>query len=48
MAGSAPVSIQPIELGNRRQLKAFIKFPWRIYRSNPTGSDPQNVFLSAG
>jgi GNAT superfamily N-acetyltransferase len=35
MAGSVPVSIRPIELGNRRQLKAFIKFPWRIYRNNP-------------
>jgi GNAT superfamily N-acetyltransferase len=35
MAGSIPVSIRPIELGNRRQLKAFIKFPWRIYRNNP-------------
>ena len=35
MAGSVPVSIRPTELGNRRQLKAFIKFPWRIYRNNP-------------
>jgi hypothetical protein len=35
MAGSVPVSIRLIELGNRRQLKAFIKFPWRIYRNNP-------------
>ncbi len=35
MAGSVPVSIRPIELGNRRQLKAFVKFPWEIYRDNP-------------
>jgi GNAT superfamily N-acetyltransferase len=35
MAGSVPVSIRPIELGNRRQLKTFIKFPWRIYRDDP-------------
>jgi hypothetical protein len=35
MTGSVPVSIRPIELGNRRQLKAFIKFPWNIYRDNP-------------
>jgi hypothetical protein len=40
MAGSGPVSIRPIELGNRRQLKAFIKFPWRIYRDEPNWVPP--------
>jgi hypothetical protein len=35
MVGSDPVSIRPIELGNRTQLKTFIKFPWRIYRDIP-------------
>ena len=40
MAGSVPVSIFPIELGNRRQLKAFIKFPWRIYRHDPNWVPP--------
>jgi len=40
MAGSAPVSIRPVELGNRRQLKTFIKFPWRIYRHDPNWVPP--------
>ena len=40
MAGSAPVSIRPIELGNRKQLKTFITFPWRIYRDNPNWVPP--------
>ena len=40
MAGSVPVSIRPIELGNRRQLKTFIKFPWRIYRDDPNWVPP--------
>ena len=40
MAGSAPVSICPIELGNKRELKTFIKFPWRIYRDDPNWVPP--------
>ena len=40
MAGSAPVSIRPIELGNRRHLKRFIKFPWRIYGDDPNWVPP--------
>ena len=40
MAGSVPVSIRPIELGNRRQLKTFIKFPWSIYRDDPNWVPP--------
>ena len=40
MAGSVPVSIRPIELANRRQLKTFIKFPWRIYRDEPNWVPP--------
>jgi len=40
MAGSVPVSIRPIELGNRRQLKTFIKFPWRIYGHDPNWVPP--------
>jgi GNAT superfamily N-acetyltransferase len=40
MASSVPVSIRPVELGNRRQLKAFIKFPWRIYRHDPNWVPP--------
>jgi GNAT superfamily N-acetyltransferase len=40
MAGSVPVSIHRIELGNRRQLKTFIKFPWRIYRHDPNWVPP--------
>jgi GNAT superfamily N-acetyltransferase len=40
MAGSIPVSIRPVELGNRRQLKAFIKFPWRIYGRDPNWVPP--------
>jgi len=40
MAGSVPVSIHPMELGNRRQLKTFIKFPWRIYRHDPNWVPP--------
>jgi RimJ/RimL family protein N-acetyltransferase len=40
MAGAVPILIRPIELGNRRQLKAFIKFPWRIYRHDPNWVPP--------
>jgi len=40
MAGSGPVSIRPIELGNRKQLKTFIKFPWRIYSGDPNWVPP--------
>ena len=40
MAGSGPVSIRPLELGNRRQLKTFIKFPWRIYSGDPNWVPP--------
>jgi hypothetical protein len=40
MAGSAPVSIRPIELGNKQELKTFIKFPWRIYRDDPNWVPP--------
>ena len=40
MADSFPVSIQPIELGNRRQLKTFITFPWKIYRDDPNWVPP--------
>jgi GNAT superfamily N-acetyltransferase len=40
MAGSDPLSIRAIELGNRRQLKTFIKFPWRIYRDDPNWVPP--------
>jgi GNAT superfamily N-acetyltransferase len=40
MAGSNPLSIRPIELGNTRQLKTFIKFPWRIYRDDPNWVPP--------
>ena len=40
MAGSGPVSIRPIELGNRRQLKTFIKFPWKIYSDDPNWVPP--------
>ena len=40
MASSAPVSIRPIELGNRRHLKRFIKFPWRIYGDDPNWVPP--------
>jgi len=40
MAGSSAVSIRPIELGNRRQLKTFIKFPWRIYSGDPNWVPP--------
>jgi hypothetical protein len=40
MAGSSPVSIHPIELGNRRQLKKFIKLPWKIYRDDPNWVPP--------
>jgi len=40
MAGSAPVSIRPIELGNKKELKTFIKFPWRIYRDDPNWVPP--------
>jgi len=52
MAGSPPVSIHPIELGNRRQLKKFIKFPWKIYRDDPNWVPPlifdQLRFLTPG
>jgi len=40
MAGSPPVSIHPIELGNRRRLRKFIKFPWEIYRDDPNWVPP--------
>jgi GNAT superfamily N-acetyltransferase len=40
MAGPVPVSICPIQLGNRRQLKAFIKFPWKIYGDDPNWVPP--------
>jgi hypothetical protein len=40
MAGSPPVSIHPIELGKRRQLRKFIKFPWTIYRDDPNWVPP--------
>jgi GNAT superfamily N-acetyltransferase len=40
MAGLGPLSIRPIELGNTRQLKTFIKFPWKIYRDNPNWVPP--------
>jgi hypothetical protein len=40
MAGSGPVSIRPIEFGNRRQLKTFIKFPWGIYGDEPNWVPP--------
>jgi hypothetical protein len=40
MADSVPVSIHPIDLGNRRQLKAFITFPWNIYRGDPNWVPP--------
>ena len=40
MAGSSAVSIRPIELGNRKQLKTFIKFPWRIYSGDPNWVPP--------
>ena len=40
MADSPLVSIRCIELGNRRQLKKFIKFSWTIYRSDPNWVPP--------
>src|ERR1700693_2835726 len=40
MAGSDPLSIRPIKLRNRRQLKTFIKFPWTIYRDDPNWVPP--------
>jgi len=52
MAGSPPVSIHPIELGNRRQLRRFIKFPWTIYRDDPNWVPPlifeQRQFFTPG
>ena len=49
---AVPVSIRPIELGNRRQLKTFIKFPWRIYQDEPNWIPPlildQLHFLTPG
>jgi GNAT superfamily N-acetyltransferase len=39
-AGSSPVSIRLIESGNRRQLKQFITFPWKIYRDDPNWVPP--------
>ena len=52
MAGSPPVSIHPIESGNRRQLKKFITFPWKIYRDDPNWVPPlifdQLRFLTPG
>jgi GNAT superfamily N-acetyltransferase len=35
-----PVSIRPIELGNRRQLKEFITFPRKIYGNDPNWVPP--------
>jgi hypothetical protein len=40
MARSVAVSIRPIEMGNRKELKAFIKFPWKIYRDDPNWVPP--------
>ena len=40
MAGSPPVSIHRIELGNRRRLRKFIKFPWKIYKDDPNWVPP--------
>jgi hypothetical protein len=40
MAGSPPVSICRIELGDRKPLKKFIKFPWNIYRDDPNWVPP--------
>jgi len=34
MVNPVPISIRPLEPGNKRQLKAFIKLPWRIYSGN--------------
>jgi GNAT superfamily N-acetyltransferase len=34
MVNPLPISIRPLEPGNKRQLKAFIKLPWRIYSGN--------------
>jgi len=52
MVGSPPVSIHPIELGNRRRLRKFIKFPWNIYRDDPNWVPPlifdQLQFLTPG
>lgn len=39
-AGLPPVSIRLLELGNRRQLKQFITFPWKIYRDDPNWVPP--------
>jgi hypothetical protein len=52
MAGSPPVSIHPIELGNRRQLRKFIKLPWTIYQDDPHWVPPlifdQRQFFTPG
>lgn len=40
MAGSPPVSIHPIELGDRRRLRKFIRFPWKIYKEDPNWVPP--------
>ena len=40
MAGLPPVLISSIELGHRKQLKKFIKFPWNIYRHDPNWVPP--------
>jgi hypothetical protein len=40
MAGLLPVLISSIELGHRKQLKKFIKFPWNIYRNDPNWVPP--------
>jgi GNAT superfamily N-acetyltransferase len=52
MVGSPPVSIHPIELGNRRQLRRFIRFPWTIYQDDPHWVPPlifdQRQFFTPG
>jgi GNAT superfamily N-acetyltransferase len=40
MTGPPLVSIRPIGLGNRRQLKEFIAFPWKIYGDDPNWVPP--------
>ncbi|MFI5324766.1 MAG: N-acetyltransferase [Candidatus Rokuibacteriota bacterium] len=40
MARSAAVSIRPIEMGRRKELKAFVNFPWKIYRDDPNWVPP--------
>jgi hypothetical protein len=52
VAGLPPVSIHPIELGNRRQLGKFIRFPWKIYQNDPNWVPPlifeQRQFFTPG